>query len=76
MTSRDPSGQTCDPVNEYRVKHKANGAMGQIPRSIERISSLFIYLVWLLNKFYETFNESVSELVSTSPMNWIKWISS
>jgi len=39
MTSRDPRGQTGDPVNELRVKQKANEAMGQIPRSIERVSS-------------------------------------
>jgi len=38
MTSSDPSGQTRDPVNEYRVKRKASVAMGRIPRSIERIS--------------------------------------
>jgi len=39
MTSLDPRGQACDPVNEQRVKRKVSGAMGQIPRSIERISS-------------------------------------
>jgi len=39
MTSGDARGQTRDPVNEYRVKRKVSGAMGQIPRSTERISS-------------------------------------
>jgi len=39
MTSSDPRGQTRDPVNEPSVKRKASGAMGQIPRSTERISS-------------------------------------
>jgi len=40
MTSSDPRGQTRDPVNEWRVKRRVSLGMGQIPRSIERISSL------------------------------------
>jgi len=44
MTSSDPRGQTRDPVNEQRVKRNASIAMGQIPRSIERISSGLYFL--------------------------------
>jgi len=40
IKSRDPRGQNRDPVNKLMVKYKFTGAMGQIPHSVERISSL------------------------------------
>jgi len=45
MTSRDPRCRTRVAVKEWRVKCKASGAMGQIPRSIERISSYLLISV-------------------------------
>jgi len=60
MTSRDPRGQTRDPV-----KHKASRAMGLIPRSTERISSYLKKTIaspsYIIHHCYSTHNAQLKK---------------